>query len=110
MGIIAPGAEGSHGNTSKVIVSVATAAVSCAWNHSAHDKPMPTGTTGRGSLVARGGQARPVAPDVPGGGPGLLAAVLRTVLLCLVIPAVIWNAQGRGMHDVAAGTAVVRRA
>lgn len=41
--------------------------------------------------------------------PGLPRAALRTLLLCLVIPAVVWNAEGRGMHDVAAGTAVVRR-
>ena len=41
--------------------------------------------------------------------PGLAAALLRTGLLCLVIPAVVWNGEGRGMHDVAAGTVVVRR-
>ena len=41
--------------------------------------------------------------------PGLLRAALRTALLCLVIPAVIWERGGRGLHDVAAGTAIVRR-
>ena len=41
--------------------------------------------------------------------PGLLRALLRTALLCLVIPAVIWERGGRGLHDVAAGTAIVRR-
>lgn len=42
-------------------------------------------------------------------GPGPLPALVRTVLLCLVIPAVVWGADGRGMHDVAAGTVLVRR-
>ncbi len=36
-------------------------------------------------------------------------AIVRTVLLCLVIPAVVWDADGRGMHDRAAGTVIVRR-
>lgn len=35
--------------------------------------------------------------------------VIRTVLLCLVIPAVVWDRDGRGLHDRAAGTIVVRR-
>lgn len=37
-----------------------------------------------------------------------LRALIRTVLLCLVIPAVIWDADQRGLHDRAAGTVVVR--
>ena len=41
--------------------------------------------------------------------PGLFAGVVRTVLLCLVIPAAIWDRDRRGMHDAAAGTAIVRR-
>jgi uncharacterized RDD family membrane protein YckC len=43
-----------------------------------------------------------------GGHPGPWRALLRGALLCLVIPAVVWDSQGRGLHDVAAGTAVVR--
>lgn len=43
-----------------------------------------------------------------GGVPGPLPAVIRTVLLCLVIPAVVWDADGRGIHDKAAGTVIVR--
>ncbi|MBU5423077.1 RDD family protein [Cellulomonas hominis] len=51
--------------------------------------------------------ARPDAgPDVP---PNLLLGLVRTVLLCLVIPAVVWDADGRGLHDRTAGTAIVRR-
>ena len=35
--------------------------------------------------------------------------VVRTVLLLLVIPAVVWDQDGRGLHDRAAGTVEVRR-
>ena len=41
--------------------------------------------------------------------PGLVAGLVRTVLLCMVVPAVVWDGSGRGMHDVAAGTVIVRR-
>lgn len=40
---------------------------------------------------------------------GFLRGAVRTLLLCLVIPAVIWDADGRGMHDKAARTVIVRR-
>ena len=40
--------------------------------------------------------------------PGLLPALVRTVLLALVIPAVVWDSSGRGLHDAAAGTVIVR--
>ena len=39
---------------------------------------------------------------------GLPRAALRTLLLCLLIPALIWDRDGRGLHDKAAGTVVVR--
>jgi uncharacterized RDD family membrane protein YckC len=39
---------------------------------------------------------------------GLARAALRTLLLCLLIPALIWDRDGRGLHDKAAGTVVVR--
>jgi uncharacterized RDD family membrane protein YckC len=45
----------------------------------------------------------------PGGLPGPTRAVGRTILLCLVVPALIWDADQRGLHDKAAGTLVVRR-
>ena len=53
-----------------------------------------------------GGTADPTAPDRA---PGLVRAALRTVLLLLVVPAVVQDADGRGLHDRAAGTAIVRR-
>lgn len=44
-----------------------------------------------------------------GGAPaGLPAAILRTVLLCLVVPAVVFDSDQRGLHDKAAGTVLVR--
>lgn len=39
----------------------------------------------------------------------LLAAAVRTLLLCLVIPTLVMQPNGRGLHDLAAGTVVVRR-
>lgn len=52
-----------------------------------------------GLRVIRLGSPGPVPP---------LRAVLRTVLLAVVIPATIWDRDGRGLHDKAAGTVVVR--
>ncbi|WP_460462482.1 RDD family protein [Arthrobacter pigmenti] len=43
-----------------------------------------------------------------GGPAGPLAAVVRTVLLCLLIPAVVFDADQRGLHDRAMGTILVR--
>ncbi|HEV7451904.1 MAG TPA: RDD family protein [Pseudonocardiaceae bacterium] len=39
---------------------------------------------------------------------GFGAGVIRTVLLCLLIPPVVYNADGRGLHDRAVGTIVLR--
>ncbi|WP_238384497.1 RDD family protein [Segeticoccus rhizosphaerae] len=39
---------------------------------------------------------------------GLWRALVRTVLVCLVIPALILGRDGRGWHDKAAGTLIVR--
>ncbi|MDR6640476.1 RDD family protein [Paenarthrobacter nitroguajacolicus] len=45
-----------------------------------------------------------------GGGPaGPLAAVVRTLLLCLVIPAVVFDPDQRGLHDKAMNTILIRR-
>ena len=44
-----------------------------------------------------------------GGYLGLWRPLVRTLLLCLVIPAVIWDADQRGMHDRLVGTILVRR-
>lgn len=44
-----------------------------------------------------------------GGGPaGPLAALVRTLLLCLVIPAVIFDPDQRGLHDKAMNTILIR--
>lgn len=39
---------------------------------------------------------------------GLTGALLRTLLICLAIPPLIWDADGRGLHDRAVDTVVVR--
>lgn len=39
---------------------------------------------------------------------GVWRPVLRTALLVLLIPAVIWDSDQRGLHDVFAGTVLVR--
>ena len=37
-----------------------------------------------------------------------LQVVVRTALLCLFLPAMFWDRDGRGLHDKAAGTVLVR--
>lgn len=44
-----------------------------------------------------------------GGWIGAWRPLVRTLLLCLVIPAVIWDRDQRGLHDKAAGTVLVVR-
>ena len=43
-----------------------------------------------------------------GGYLGLWRPFVRTILLCLVIPAVVFDRDQRGLHDRAAGTILVR--
>lgn len=57
----------------------------------------------RADLLAATATGKPVPA------PGLLAGAVRTGLLCLVLPAVIWDRSGRGLHDLGAGTVLVRR-
>ncbi len=45
----------------------------------------------------------------PAGGPiGLPRALVRTALLSLVLPAIVMNDEKRGLHDIAAGSRVIR--
>ena len=63
-----------------------------------------------GLQVRRAVRATPDGPvTLPPSAPGLVAALVRTLLLCLVLPAVVWDGDGRGLHDRAAGTVLVRR-
>jgi uncharacterized RDD family membrane protein YckC len=39
----------------------------------------------------------------------LLQALLRTLLICLVVPPLVFNRDQRGLHDVAVGTVTLRR-
>ncbi len=45
---------------------------------------------------------------VSGGWVGLWRPIVRTVLLALIIPAVVWDADQRGLHDKVVGTVLVR--
>lgn len=45
---------------------------------------------------------------VDGAWTGLWRPIVRTALLIVVIPAVIWDADQRGLHDRAAGTVLLR--
>ncbi|MGH3343612.1 MAG: RDD family protein [Carbonactinosporaceae bacterium] len=49
---------------------------------------------------------RVARPD--GGVPRVWAVVVRTALLCLAVPAMLWDRDHRGLHDRASGTAVLR--
>jgi uncharacterized RDD family membrane protein YckC len=44
-----------------------------------------------------------------GGAIGIPRAILRALLLALVIPAVVSDGDGRGLHDRAAGSIMIRR-
>lgn len=44
-----------------------------------------------------------------GGYLGVWRPIVRTLLMAIVIPAVIWDVDQRGMHDRLAGTLLVRR-
>jgi uncharacterized RDD family membrane protein YckC len=57
-----------------------------------------------GKLATR---LRVVRFDGTGRPPDLLRSLLRVVLVCLVIPPLIYKPDGRGLHDLAAGTATV---
>jgi uncharacterized RDD family membrane protein YckC len=45
---------------------------------------------------------------VRGGWVGLWRPLVRTALLVLLLPAVIWDSDQRGLHDKAAGTILIR--
>lgn len=57
-----------------------------------------------GKLATR---LRVVRYDGSGQPVGLLSSLVRTVLICLVIPPIVFRPDGRGLHDLAAGTATV---
>ncbi|MEI2819630.1 MAG: RDD family protein [Marmoricola sp.] len=45
---------------------------------------------------------------ITGGPIGLLPAMLRSLLVCLVVPPLIFKADGRGLHDLAVGSGVYK--
>ncbi|QNN53218.1 RDD family protein [Nocardioides mesophilus] len=46
---------------------------------------------------------------VDGGPVTLLHTLLRSLLICLVVPPLIYNRDNRGLHDLVVGTVTVRR-
>jgi uncharacterized RDD family membrane protein YckC len=48
-----------------------------------------------------------VVPVIPGR-LGFWRPIVRTLLLCLAVPALIWDRDQRGLHDRAAGTMLVK--
>jgi uncharacterized RDD family membrane protein YckC len=52
---------------------------------------------------------RVVVVRIDGRPVNVLRAFLRTVLICLVIPPLVFNRDQRGLHDLAAGTVTLRR-
>jgi uncharacterized RDD family membrane protein YckC len=57
-----------------------------------------------GKLATR---VRVVRDDGSGGPVDLLHSLLRAVLVCLVIPPLVYRPDGRGLHDMAAGSRTV---
>jgi uncharacterized RDD family membrane protein YckC len=57
-----------------------------------------------GKLMTR---LRVVRADGSGQPVDLLHALIRSVLICLLIPPLVFRPDGRGLHDMAAGTATV---
>ena len=57
-----------------------------------------------GKLATR---LRVVRVDGSGGPVGLLGALLRSVLVALVVPPLVFRADGRGLHDLATRTRTV---
>ena len=52
---------------------------------------------------------RVVVVRVDGKPLGLLQALGRTLLICLVVPPLVFNRDNRGLHDMAFGTITLRR-
>jgi len=47
--------------------------------------------------------------SVTGGRASVVEILVRTILLCLAVPALIWDRDQRGLHDKAASTVLIRR-
>ncbi|GAA1444977.1 RDD family protein [Leifsonia poae] len=43
-----------------------------------------------------------------GGWIGIWRPIVRTLLLCVVVPALVWDSDQRGFHDKIAGTVLIR--
>lgn len=64
-------------------------------------------TLGHGLLGMRVHRIEALRAGQPGM-PGLRSGLIRALLLCLLVPALIFDRHGRGLHDRAAGTLLLR--
>ncbi len=106
------GSSAVRGSTSRVGMTGAIAATSGARAISSNgafalEVLLLTALTGQ-SLGMRLLGIRVVRLADRDGAPGFLPAAIRTALLMLLLPALVFDRDGRGLHDKAAGTAVVR--
>ena len=60
-----------------------------------------------GSIRQARTRLRVVRLDGSGRPLDLLRALLRVVLVCLVVPPLVYKPDGRGLHDLAVGSATV---
>lgn len=63
-----------------------------------------------GSFGKMATRLRVVRMDAPGHPVDLLRALMRSAMVALVIPPLVFRTDGRGLHDMAAGTCTVRLA
>jgi uncharacterized RDD family membrane protein YckC len=97
-------AGGNDFNTAQLVIFFAMSAILVG---------LAGSTIGHRLLGLRVIRTRVVSSEAGGQGyaaqVGLLGGALRTFLLCLVLPAVVFDEDHRGLHDLAASTIVVRR-
>jgi len=65
-------------------------------------------SAGPGSGAGSASSAGPASSSGSGANAGPLLVLVRTVLLAVVIPALIWDRDTRGFHDKIAGTVLIR--
>jgi len=68
----------------------------------------PASSVGPGSGAGSASSAGPASSSGSGANAGPLLVLVRTVLLAVVIPALIWDRDTRGFHDKIAGTVLIR--
>jgi uncharacterized RDD family membrane protein YckC len=93
-------AGGNDYNTAHLVVFFAMTAILTG---------LTGGTIGHRLCGLRVLNLRPGTTSGYGAQVGLLAGAIRALLICLLIPAAVYDRDRRGLHDRAANTVVVRR-